>query len=33
MIAGDGLKEVIRHDWTTANRLRGEIVDKWNRAM
>lgn len=33
MIAGDGLKGIIRHDWTTANRLRGEIVDKWNRAM
>lgn len=33
MITGDGLKAVIRHDWPSANRLRGEIVDKWNRTM
>jgi putative spermidine/putrescine transport system substrate-binding protein len=33
MISGDKLKNVVRHDWATANRQRDVIVDKWNRAM
>jgi len=33
MIAGDGLKAVMRHDWPAANRQRDVIVEKWNRLM
>lgn len=33
MISGDRLNEVIRFDWTEANKKRDALIERWNREM